>query len=83
MYRMQLLCAHAHTFVCTILVCCLAGGGKKIAIVIAFQENGGLAGDSCCCRLARAGVQVLKVAAGPEIVTLTTVNVILIAVQQR
>ena len=62
------------------LMCCLAGGGKKIAIVIAFLENGGLAGNRCCPRLARAGVQVLKVAAGPVIVTLATVFV---AVQQR
>ena len=37
-------------------------------------------GGSCCSRLARAGVQVLKVAAGPVIVTLATV---LVAVQQR
>ena len=63
---------------CT-LVCCLAGGGTKVAIVIAFLENGGLAGNSCCSRLARADVQVLKEAAGPVIVTLTTV---LVAVQQ-
>ena len=76
MYRMQLLCVHMRT-----LMRCRAGGGKKLAIVIAFLENGGLAGGSCCSRLARAGVQVLKVAAGPEIVTLATV--ILIAVQQR
>ena len=62
------------------LVCCLAGGGKKIAIVITFLENGGLAGNRRCPRLARAGVQVLKVAAGPVIVTLATV---LVAVQQR
>ena len=63
------------------LVRCLAGGGMKVAIVIAFLENVGLAGNSCCSRLARAGEQVLKVAAGPEIVTLTTV--LLVAVQQR
>ena len=62
------------------LVCCLARGGKKIATVIAFLEKGGLAGNHCCSRLVRAGVQVLKVAAGPVIVTLATV---LVAVQQR
>ena len=70
------MCAHAHTRA-------LPGGsgGKKIAVVIAFLENGGLVGGSCCSRLARAGVQVLKTATGPEIVTLTTV--ILVAVQQQ
>ena len=62
------------------LVCCLARGGKKIAIVITFLENSGLAGNCRCSRLARAGIQVLKVAAGPVIVTLATV---LVAVQQR
>ena len=61
---MQLVCVRMHT-----LVCCLAGGGTKVAIVIAFLENSGLAGNSCCFRLARAGVQVLKVAAGPVILT--------------
>ena len=49
------------------LMRCLAGGGKKLAIIIAFLENGRLAGGSCCSRLARAGVQVLKAAAGPEV----------------
>ena len=63
-----------------VMVHCRAGGGKKIAIVIAFLEDGGLAGGSCCSRLVRAGVQVLKVAAGPEIVTLATV--ILVAVSK-
>ena len=73
---MQLSCVYMRT-----LVHRRAGGGKKIAIVIAFMEDGGLAGGSCCSRLPRAGVQVLKAAAGPEIVTLATV--ILVAVQQR
>ena len=63
------------------LVHCLAGGGTKVAIVIVFLENVGLAGNRRCSRLARAGVQVLKVAAEPVIVTLTTV--LLVAVQQR
>ena len=73
---MQLMCVRMRT-----LVCCLAGGGTKVAGVIAFLENVGLAGNSCCCRLVRAGVQVLKAASGPEIVTLATV--LLVAVQQR
>ena len=60
---------------------CLEGGGKNLAIVIAFLENSGLVGNSCYSKLARAGVQILKVAAGPEIVTLATV--LLIDVQQR
>ena len=75
MYRMQLLCVRMRT-----LVHCWTGGGKKIVTVIAFLENGGLAGGSCCSRLARAGVQVLKAAAGPEIVILATV--LLVDVQQ-
>ena len=54
---MQLLCVR----MCT-LVRYLAGGGKKLTIVIAFLDNGGLAGGSCWSRMARAGVQVLKVA---------------------
>ena len=70
------VCACAHSY-----VRCLAGGVKKLATVIAFLENIGLAGSSCCSRSARAGAQVLKVAAGPEIVTLATV--LLVAVQQR
>ena len=73
---MQLLCVRMRT-----LVRCLAGGGTKVAIVIAFLENVRLAGNSYCSGLARAGVQALKVAAGPEIVTLATV--LLVAVQQR
>ena len=73
---MQLSCVRMRT-----RVRCRAGGGKKVAIVIAFLEDGGLARGSCCSRRARAGVQVLKAAAGPEIVTLATV--ILVAVQQR
>ena len=73
---MQLLCGRMRT-----LVHCLEGDGKKLAIVIAFLENSGLVGNSCCSKLARGGVQILKVAAGPEIVTLATV--LLIAVQQR
>ena len=36
---MQLSCVRMRT-----LVRCRAGGGKKIAIVIAFLEDGGLAG---------------------------------------
>ena len=57
----------------------LVGGGTKVAIVIIFLENVRLAGNRRCSRLARAGV--LKVAAGPEIVTLATV--LLVTVQQR
>ena len=52
---MQLVCVCMHT-----LMYCLAGGSKKLAIVIAFLENVRLAANSCCSRLARAGVQVLK-----------------------
>ena len=44
------------------LVRCLAGGNKKLALVIAFLDNGGLAEGSCCSRMAKAGVQVLKAA---------------------
>ena len=75
MYRMQLLCVHAHTHA-------LFGGRRQEASYsncIPGERRTG--GGSCCSRLARAGVQVLKVAAGPEIVTLATV--LLIAVQQR
>ena len=53
----------------------------KVAIVIAFLENVGLTGNSCCFRLARAGELVLKAAAGPELFTLA--KVLLVAVQQR
>ena len=67
---MQLVCVRMRT-----LTHCSAGGGKKVAIVIAFLENVGLAGNSCCFRLVSASVHVLKVAAGPEIVTHTTVLV--------
>ena len=74
---MQLVCVCVRM---RILVRCLAGGGTKVAIVIAILENVGLAGNSCCSRLARAGEQVLKVAAGPEIVTLATVLVVAVSI---
>ena len=64
------VCVRMHTF-----VCCLVGGSKKIAfIVISFLENVGQAGNRRCpiARLARTGVQVLKVVAGSVIVTLAT-----------
>ena len=61
---------------------CMVGGGKYVASYSKsiFGERQTGWDQLGCFRLARAGVQVLKVAAGPVIVTLATV---LVAVQQR
>ena len=78
-----ILCVHEHT-------CALFGGRRQEASYsncipgerqTSLVGGGGGGGGSCCSKPARAGVQVLKAATGPEIVTLAIV--VLVAVQQR